>query len=62
MGFDIHQVFFLAPAGLVRERQTCRSGISEVNASAAGFPRRVPAEYQDDPVVLQPGRGIFSTS
>jgi hypothetical protein len=34
-GFDMHRVFLSAPGDLEKERDTCRSAISDVNASAA---------------------------
>ena len=34
-GFDMHNVFLSAPGDLAKERETCRSAISEVNASEA---------------------------
>ena len=34
-GFDMHRVFLSAPGDLEKERETCRSAISEVNANVA---------------------------
>jgi len=34
-GFDMHRVFLSAPGDLERERDACRSAISEVNAAEA---------------------------